>query len=102
MIDLLINFKIKINYVWKNSRVNHIIIRKTNNSLAIIKMLPVKLFLFAILIGYLAYKINSNIYVIENFENPLRYKTFYSTLYSIATLVYFLDYKTLKYISKRL
>lgn len=54
-------------------------------------MLPVKLFLFTILIGYLAYKIN-NIYVIENFENPLRYKIFYSTLYSIAAIVYFFNY----------
>ena len=40
----------------------------------------------SILIAYLAYKFN-NIYVIENFEDPLRYKAFYSSVYIFSAVV---------------
>ena len=50
-------------------------------------MLNSKTLLFStILIAYLGFKFN-NIYVIDNFEDPYRYKAFYSSVYIFSAIV---------------
>ena len=44
------------------------------------------LLIAVVLVSVVAYKIN-NVYVIENFENPYRYKIFHAIVNAISTIV---------------